>query len=60
MRILTIIFLALFVLFMLFGKVTVKGVRNHNLILKIPMGIIWAFVFTLIIGLPILGIISLL
>ena len=59
MNVLGIIWLATFSLMFLFGKVTVNGERQRTLGYRFIGGIIMATVITLVLGLPLLGIISL-
>lgn len=59
MKILGIIMLILFIIFMMFGNVTVNGYRDYSISRRLIAAIAFAVIFGLILGLPILGIIAL-
>lgn len=60
MKILGLIFCFIFILFFLFAKVKVNGRTNVTIIERAYVSIIAGIIFTLMLGLPILGIIKLL
>lgn len=60
MKILGLIFCFIFILFFLFAKVKVNGRTNITIIERAYVSTIASIIFTLMLGLPILGIIKLL
>lgn len=60
MKILGIVFCVTYVLFMLFGKVQIKGKATNQLCAKAVGGLIFGIAMSLFVGLPILGIVKLL
>ena len=60
MKTLGLIFCFIFILFFLFAKVKVNGRTNVTIIERAYVSIIAGIIFTLMLGLPILGIIKLL
>lgn len=60
MKILFIMFLILFILIFLFAKIEINGTYNITLIQRVCASVITSIVITLIIGLPILGIVYIL
>ncbi len=60
MYVLKTIFVIMTVLFFLFGKVKMHGIICHNLLTKLILSAVAGVIFALIIGLPIVGIMSLL
>jgi len=59
-KVLFIMFLVLFILIFLFAKIEINGTYNITLIKRVYASIITSIVITLIIGLPILGIVYIL
>lgn len=60
MKLFGIIFLVLFILIFLFANINVNGKRNITILQRVYVSAIASLVMTIIIGLPLLGIIYLL
>ena len=60
MKILGLIFCFIFILFFLFAKIKINNKTNVTIIERVYVSIIASIIFTLVLGLPILGIIKLL
>jgi len=59
MKILGVIYLVSVLLFTLFGKLTIKGVQDDDIVHKFLGGLLLGLIIDVIIGLPILGILAL-
>lgn len=59
MNILAFIFVVMFFIFLFFGKVTVNRRRTSNVFVKAIISAIGAALVAIILGLPILGVVSL-
>lgn len=60
MNILGIMFLVLFLWMFIFGNITINKVKTANILTRAVLSILFSVFITLIVGLPILGIIKLL
>lgn len=58
MKLLIIIFVVMFLIFYFFGNITVNKIQARGMT-RLILSVIAGFIFALIFGLPILGIISL-
>lgn len=58
MKLLIIIFVVMFLIFYFFGNITVNKIQTRGMT-RLILSVIAGFIFALIFGLPILGIISL-